>query len=127
MTSRDCQHHPDSFCFICDKFIKKKGKKFSLETSVKVCEAYQKYRRTAVVDLLQLSEEGKPKFLTICFSKISDRHRAEIKEKAVSRISQCMWNKERSRTKNIGERCTGLQTYIIALKETHIGDQQANR
>ena len=43
MASRGCKYHPDQFCFICGVFISGMSKKFSLKTSIRVCEAYKKY------------------------------------------------------------------------------------
>ncbi|XP_076031174.1 uncharacterized protein LOC143019422 [Oratosquilla oratoria] len=51
MVSRGCRHPRHSFCYICSsKYIKKRNKKLSFETSVKVCEVYQRNFRMPVGD-----------------------------------------------------------------------------
>ena len=43
MASRGCLHPADAFCYVCGQFIKKKTKKYSVEASRKMCEAYKAY------------------------------------------------------------------------------------
>ena len=43
MTSRGCKHPPDAFCYVCGEFIKTRAKKYSLERSPKMREAYKAY------------------------------------------------------------------------------------
>ncbi|KAM3928102.1 uncharacterized protein RB166_006233 [Leptodactylus fuscus] len=43
MASRDCIHPADAFCYICGHFIKTREKKYSVEASAKMCEAYKAY------------------------------------------------------------------------------------
>ena len=50
MASRSCKHSADSFCYICGEFIKMQAKKYSIGTSVKMCEAYKAYFGVQVED-----------------------------------------------------------------------------
>ncbi|XP_076036895.1 uncharacterized protein LOC143022524 [Oratosquilla oratoria] len=43
MASRGCKHPPDAFCYVCGEFIKTRAKKYSLERSPKMREAYKAY------------------------------------------------------------------------------------
>jgi len=47
---RSCKHPVDAFCFICGEFIKTRGKKFSILSLVKMCEAYKVYFEMPVGD-----------------------------------------------------------------------------
>ncbi|XP_051552787.1 uncharacterized protein LOC127440312 [Myxocyprinus asiaticus] len=43
MASRGCKHPADAFCYVCGQFIKTRAKKYSVEASAKMCEAYKAY------------------------------------------------------------------------------------
>lgn len=43
MASRGCKHPADAFCYVCGQFIKQRAKKYSVEVSAKMCEAYNAY------------------------------------------------------------------------------------
>lgn len=47
---RSCKHSADSFCYVCGEFIKTRGKKFSLSSCKKMCEAYNLYFAMPVGD-----------------------------------------------------------------------------
>jgi len=49
-SKRSCKHPVDAFCFICREFIKTRGKKFSISSLVKMCEAYKAYFEMHVGD-----------------------------------------------------------------------------
>ncbi|XP_037400093.1 uncharacterized protein LOC119264997 isoform X2 [Pygocentrus nattereri] len=43
MASRGCIHPADAFCYVCGHFTKTRVKKYSVEASAKMCEAYKAY------------------------------------------------------------------------------------
>ncbi|XP_061433243.1 uncharacterized protein LOC133358811 [Lethenteron reissneri] len=43
MASRGCKHPADAFCYVCGQLIKTRAKKYSVEASAKMCEAYKAY------------------------------------------------------------------------------------
>ncbi|XP_061409266.1 uncharacterized protein LOC133343591 isoform X2 [Lethenteron reissneri] len=43
MASRGCKHPADTFCYVCGQLIKTRAKKYSVEASAKMCEAYKAY------------------------------------------------------------------------------------
>ncbi|XP_058858437.1 uncharacterized protein LOC117432411 isoform X3 [Acipenser ruthenus] len=43
MASRGCKHPADAFRYVCGQFIKTRAKKYSVEASAKMCEAYKAY------------------------------------------------------------------------------------
>lgn len=43
MASRGCKYPADAFCYVCGYFIKATANKYSLETGLKMCEAYNAY------------------------------------------------------------------------------------
>ena len=43
MASRHCKHEPNSFCYICGQLIKTRAKKYYINSSSKLCEAYEAY------------------------------------------------------------------------------------
>jgi hypothetical protein len=50
MASRGCLHPADSFCYVCGQFIKIRAKKYSVEASRIMCEAYKAYFGVPVGD-----------------------------------------------------------------------------
>ncbi|XP_051524523.1 uncharacterized protein LOC127423891 [Myxocyprinus asiaticus] len=50
MASRGCKHPVDTFCYVCGQFIKTRAKKYSVEASAKMCEAYKAYFAMPVGD-----------------------------------------------------------------------------
>jgi hypothetical protein len=50
MTSKGCKYPADAFCYVCGEFCKARTKKYSLETSAKMCTAYKAYFGMAVGD-----------------------------------------------------------------------------
>ncbi|XP_061413747.1 uncharacterized protein LOC133346224 [Lethenteron reissneri] len=50
MASRGCKHPADAFCFVCGQSIKTRAKKYSVEASAKMCEAYKAYLGMPVGD-----------------------------------------------------------------------------
>lgn len=43
MALRGCKYPVDAFCYVCSQFIKTGLKRYSVEVSTKMCEAYKAY------------------------------------------------------------------------------------
>ena len=53
MTSCGCKRPANDFCYICDKFIKFRARKYEIKKSLTLCEACAAYFGVAVGDYNQ--------------------------------------------------------------------------
>ena len=50
MASKSCKHFANAFCFVCGQFIKTRARKLSVQSSIRMCEAYKAYFGVPVGD-----------------------------------------------------------------------------
>ncbi|XP_061409274.1 uncharacterized protein LOC133343600 isoform X2 [Lethenteron reissneri] len=88
MASRGCKHPADAFWYVCGQFIKTRAKKYSVEASAKMCEAYFGMKQfVRAVD----KESAAFKYLQDFFPKLSE---AKVKagvfvEPQIKKILEC--------------------------------------